>query len=1208
MFKQFIRIIHSKSLAGTRLQGWLAGTLVCVCIAMLIGRPPVQAQTNPWMDTSLPPAQRATLLLAAMTQAEKLAMVNGTGGSGTYSGMIPANTRLGIPAINMMDGPAGISQGWSQVTAFPAPITLGATWDTNLMRQYGDAIAAEEKGIGVNINLAPMMNILRVPQGGRNFEGTGEDPFLVSKMAAANILGIQGQGIMAVAKHYIGNEQETERGTINSVIDDRTMHEIYLPPFKASVQAGVGSFMCAYNRVNGVYACANSQTQNGWLKNELGFQGFIMSDWGAVHAATDAIGGTDMDMPGAPNGSFSAANLQGLIDSGQMPQSRLDDMVKRILAPVFQLGLFDHGPIGSPTANVQSAAHTQLSRNAAAQGTVLLKNNGSILPLNASTVGSIAVIGSAAGTNPVVTGSGSAGVTPPYVITPLQGITSRAGAGVTIRYAEGDGSTVLSQYLRTPGGAAGLQGQYYNNTTLSGSPAVTRTDAFVNFNWHGGPPANSVTKANWSARWTGTLTPPTTGSYNLRLTSDDGSRLFINGSQVIDNWRDQATTTASTTMQLTGGQAYNIEVQYYNGGGDSILQLAWDIPGQTPLAAAVTAASQSNVAVVVVGLYSGEGSDRPNLSLPSGQDSLITAVVQANPRTIVVVYSPAQVLMPWNGQVPVVLAGGLAGQEVGNALADVLFGVVNPSGKLPYTIAQNTADYPANTAQQFPGVNGQAIYSEGLLVGYRHFDARNITPLYAFGHGLSYTTFSYSNLSVSPGSTGPLGNVTIAVDVTNTGSRTGAEVAQLYLGFPASAGEPPKQLKGFQKITLTAGQTQRLTFTLTPEQYSSWKSVASGWSVDSGSYQVMVGSSSRDIRLTGSFSVTNSNSGANLAQNRPVTVSSTESASYPANYAVDGNINTRWASAFSDPQWIQVDLGVPVNINHVVLKWEEAYGKSYQIQISNDASSWTTIYNTTTGNGSIDDLTGLSGTGRYIRMNGTVRASTFGYSLWEFQVYGQPSGVVFYQDADYHGAGSAPKAAGDYATLPGDIPDNWVSSLTIPSGWAVDTYSNASFGGTLCTFTADSSFVGSGCNDAMTSFRIRVSGSPTATPTRTPTRTNTPTGPTFTPTRTLTRTNTPIGPTPTRTRTPTPPPATGVTFYQDANYGGVASGLKAKGDYAVLPADIPNDWMSSLRVPAGWIVDAYADGNFAGAVCTYTADTSWVGSACNDVMSSFRIR
>ncbi len=812
-----------------------------------------------WMDRELTPGQRASMLVASMTQAEKLNMVHGSGdGTSDYVGHINAIPRLGVPELNLMDGPAGVSQGRRGVTAFPAPLTVAASWDVDLVERWATALAEEEAGKGVNVHLAPMMNLVRAPQGGRSFEGSGEDPFLSGQMAAASVRGIQSLGIIATAKHFIDNDQEESRFDMTSDIDERTQHEIYMPPFKASVQAGAGAIMCAFNRINGVFSCENGTALNQWLKGELGFTGFVMSDWyPSVHGTVAAaVGGMDMEMQGGPGTDFDT-KLAGAVAAGQVPQSRLDDMALRVLTSMFAAGLFDRPPSGSMSANVQSAAHTQLTRDGAAQGAVLLKNASHVLPFDA-TVHSIAVIGSAASIAPVIVGSGSAEVTPSHVVTPLDGIRARAGNGVSVSYVAGDAvdQVVPTQALRTPTGAPGLLGQYYSNRTLSGSPVLTRTDATVDFDWAEGSPGAGVPATNWSARWTGTLTPSASGAHRLVVSSDDGSRLLVDGNVVVDNWGDHGDLAGSVTMDLQAGHAYAIEIDYYQAGGGDDMHFFWLTPDDLGFDAARTAARQADVAVVVVGTNSGEGSDRRELGLPGVQDGLVAAVAQANPRTVVVVYAPAQVLMPWADAAAAILYGWIPGEEAGGALARLLFGDENPSGKLPVTLARQTVDYPTNTPLQYPGVNGRVVYSEGLRVGYRHFDARQIEPLYPFGHGLSYTTFEYANLSVTPRAAIPdSGTVQVSFEVRNSGTRAGAEVAQLYVGLPAAASEPPRQLRCFEKVVLAPGASKPVTCTLDAGSFAFWSAGLGRWVAAPGTYQVMVGASSRDIRQTGSFVV-----------------------------------------------------------------------------------------------------------------------------------------------------------------------------------------------------------------------------------------------------------------------------------------------------------------------------------------------------------------
>ena len=456
---------------------------------------------------------------------------------------------------------------------------------------------------------------------------------------------------------------------------------------------------------------------------------------------------------------------------------------------------------------------------------MLLQNNGGLLPVGAS-VHSIAVIGSVASVAPISTGAGSAGVVLPYNVTPLAGITSRAGSGITVNYAQGDGVSVSQ--------AAALAGI-------------------------------------------------------------------------------------------------------------------------------------SDLAIVCVGQQTSEGSDRSSLSLPNGQDALVSAVAAANSNTIVVVYLSSSVLMPWSSQVGSILMAWYPGQENGNALAAALFGDVSPSGKLPVTIPAASSQVPTSTAAQFPGVLGHVSYSEGLQIGYRWYDANNVTPLFPFGCGLSYTSFAYSNLVVS--SVSPSGQVQIGFDLTNTGSTAGAEVPQLYLGFPAAASEPPKLLKGFQRISLSTGQTQHVTYNLTWEDLANWDATARGWIVTPGVFQVLVGASSRDIRLTGSFTVSAipSSDLANAALHQPVTVSSVLTTNTPGSAAVDGDTLSAWTSAASDPQWIAVDLGLMKDLSRVRLVWNTNCATSFQIQISPDDTNWTAVYSTTNGSGVVEDIL-VSGPGRYVRM------------------------------------------------------------------------------------------------------------------------------------------------------------------------------------------------------------------------------------------------
>jgi len=703
-----------------------AACFITVCCAM-----PVYLQAQSWTNTTLSASQRASLLLAQMTFSEKAAMVYGTAGptGSNYVGNIANNTRLGIPWLFLQDGPAGVADGANNVTAFPAPIALAASWDVSLARQYGVMLGSEERGKGVGVVLGPMMNMARVYEDGRAFEGCDEDPFLSAAMAAAEIPGIQSQGIVATAKHFVCNDQETDRTTISADVDPRTLHEIYEAPFRASVRAGVGAVMASYNLVNNVHAC-QLPALNTDLKKAYGFNGWIMSDWGATFDTVDGMNnGLDMDMY---EGQFTSSDITAAIQVGSVPASELNGMVQRILTSMFQFGLFDNPPTGNLNSSVTNSTHQQFALNEAEEGIVLLQNNGGLLPLSSS-VQSIAVIGSAASTSPISTGAGSAGVNLPYNVTPLTGITSRAGGGVTVNYAQGDG--------------------------------------------------------------------------------------------------------AST-------------------------------------AAAVSLAQTSQVAIVCVGQQTSEGSDRTSLLLPNNEDALISAVAAVNTNTIVVMYESSATLMPWASQVAGIVMAWYPGQENGNALAHVLFGDVNPSGKLPITFPMSDADLPhpaipggrgprpasegasaAPVAAPAPAPGGgraaprdfDADYMvEGLNVGYKWFDSQNKTPLFPFGHGLSYTTFAYSGLKASTDS--------VSFVVRNTGRRAGAEVAQVYVGLPTAAKEPPKRLVAWEKVQLNPGEAKTVTLKLEQKFLSIFNEQKDDWEFLPGEYKFFVGGSSRNTPLTATAS------------------------------------------------------------------------------------------------------------------------------------------------------------------------------------------------------------------------------------------------------------------------------------------------------------------------------------------------------------------
>jgi beta-glucosidase len=836
----------------------LAAGLTTVAAGTAVVAPAAASDAGcPWVGSTAPIESRVTAVLAQMTLDEKIAMVHGAAGS-AYTGFIPGDARLCIPALKLQDGPVGVRM--NDTTQLPAAADLAASFDTSLAHSYGNVIGAEDKTKGVDVDLGPTVNIVRDPRWGRAFESYSEDPYLTGEIGAADINGIQSQGVMAQVKHWAVYNQETNRNTPadNAIIDDRTVHEIYAAAFGRIVdESHPSSAMCSYSSINGTYACEDSYL-NEILKKEFGFDGFITSDWGATHSTVaSANAGMDMQMP---DDSFFGAALKQAVQNGQVPQSRLDDMVTRILREQFRFGLFDHPSPDTPNAPAATPAHIAVARQAAEQGAVLLKNDDHVLPLGSSTH-SIAVIGDGAGPDTMSHGGGSAVVNGTGTVTPLDGIKARAGAGTTVSYAQGNlgnnGYPAIDTSVLTPpsGTGNGLQGEYYANTDLSGSPVVTQVDPNVHYTWNGSP-APGVPATNWSAKWTGTLTPPTTGTYTFGLTSDDGSRLFINGQQVIDNWRDQAANTETAQVDLTAGTPVQIEVDYYQAGGDATVNLGWIEPGNDLISQAADLAANSDVAIVYANDFESEGSDLDNIDLPGDQNQLISAVADANPNTVVVLNTGSAVTMPWLDKVKGVFEAWYPGQESGNAIAALLFGDVNPSGKLPVTFPRSLDQVPASTPAQWTGVNGKVQYSEGLEVGYRWYDTENLTPLFPFGYGLSYTTFRFANLHLSAPTLSEHGRIVATADVTNTGSRAGADVAQLYLTDPASAGEPAQQLKGFAKVSLQPGQTRQVRFAVTAQDASYWHAQAHGWTLAPGTYTVRVGDSSRGLPLSDTFRVT----------------------------------------------------------------------------------------------------------------------------------------------------------------------------------------------------------------------------------------------------------------------------------------------------------------------------------------------------------------
>jgi beta-glucosidase len=776
----------------------------------------------PWVGSSQPIPQRVADVIDHMTLADEITMVEGAGTTNPYVFYMPGIPSLCIPYLAEEDGPAGVADEMTGVTQLPAGVALAATWDPALANQYGQVIGQEEAGKGAEVNLGPTVNIDRDPRWGRSFEAFTEDPFLNGSMTVNEIDGVQSAGEMSQVKHYAAYNQETNRNTPqdNVIVSNRVLHEIYMPAFEAAInQANVASVMCSYAWVNGTDACNNDYLLNSTLKQQWGFQGFVTSDYGALHSTTQALPGTDQEQP---FNQYYGTPLETDVQNGTVPQSVVNTMVQRILTQMFRFNLIDNPPSQTTTASVTTPAHVAVATSVADHSATLLKNSASTLPLSASHSGNVAVIGPSASTSPTYGGGGSAYVLPSQTVSPLQGLEDAAGGGTHLSYTQG-------------------------LPTDSSLPAIPAADL---------SPAYAPTPFGGS--YSGTLTAPETGTYVLAISNPCGcytpTYLSLNGQQLIDDPGTPPVDVYSTAVNLTAGQTYSIQIS-----GDSG-SLTWGTPSALApgIASAVAAAKAAQTAVVVVSDDTeSEATDRLSLDLPSAQNELISAVAAANPHTVVVINAGAPVLMPWLSQVSAVLDTWYPGEVDGTSLARVLFGRVNPGGHLPVTFPTSLSQVPASTPAQFPGTGGNVEYSEGLDIGYRWYDAQSLTPLFPFGFGLSYTRFAFSKLEVSPNAEDGTGQVQVSATVTNVGPRAGSDVAQLYLGDPAAAGEPPRQLVGFQRVQLAAGQAKRITFTVSPRDTSWWDDSSNDWSQSTGRYTVDVGdaSATANLPLQGSFTI-----------------------------------------------------------------------------------------------------------------------------------------------------------------------------------------------------------------------------------------------------------------------------------------------------------------------------------------------------------------
>jgi beta-glucosidase len=825
-----------------------AAVLFLLIAQLAIGQSP--APSSPDVE------KRVNSILQEMTLEEKIDYMGGS--QDFYVRAVP---RLKLPALKMSDGPLGLRND-GPATALAGGIALAATWDDNLVERAGAVLGDDARSRGVHILLGPGANIYRSPRAARNFEYFGEDPFLAGRTAVAYVKGVQSKGVCATIKHYMGNNEEYDRHNVDSLIDERTMREIYLPTFEAAVKEGhVCAIMDSYNLTNGEHMSQNGYLNNDVAKKQWGFDGIIMSDWDSTYDGVAAAnGGLDIEMPAGAH--MNRATLLPAIKAGKVTEATIDEHVRRILRRAVQFGWFDRDQSdpSTPAYNVRGRAVTL---DAARSSMVLLKNNGALLPFDKSKIRTIALLGPGAHPTPPV-GGGSGGVVPFHTVSFLEGIANYAANDVTVTYSSGiptlsemADATELS--TAASNGKPGLTSERFLSNDLSGSPAETVTDTHLNFGFEW-PSFYSIPSRFRSVRWTGYYVADQAGKYEVfaQGPGEDGAyHVFIDDKIVLDNWQRATALVNHATLDLSAG-AHKVRIELRRLYGDPNLRFGILNAVSLVKPEVKSLAARADAVVVSVGFdpaSESEGSDR-TFTLPPAQDALIAAALAANKKTVVVITSGGAVDMnSWIDQTPAVLQAWYAGQESGNALADVLFGQANPSGKLPVTFDRRLEESAvAHSYYPDPPESKKLKYSEGIFVGYRHYDKTGTKPAFPFGYGLSYTTFKYSNLAITPQSGDLSRPIAVAFDVTNAGAREGAEIAELYVGQShSSVPRPIKELKGFAKVNLKPGETRHIQIALDRRAFSYFDVNKKDWTVDPGEFAIFVGGSSDNTPLRGAF-------------------------------------------------------------------------------------------------------------------------------------------------------------------------------------------------------------------------------------------------------------------------------------------------------------------------------------------------------------------
>lgn len=807
--------------------------------------------------------RRVQRLLEQLTTEEKLLLLGGKpgkGGAQANSATFPIE-RIGLPELRMADGPMGVHWWCDASTAYPALIGAAACWDPELWYQLGTALGRDCRARGVHILLAPGVNLYRGPWCGRNFEYAGEDPFLSSRFAVAYIRGVQDQGVAATVKHYACNYAEYGRHTVSTDLDDRTLHEVYLPAFRAAVgEGGSGALMTAYNLVNGIHCSEHGPLINDILKGEWGFDGVAMSDWLSTYSVADAANaGLDLEMPSAE--MFTAENLLAALERGEVAISTIDDKVRRLLRLAACFGWLDYEqkdasiPYNDPSSR-------QVALELARSGSVLLKNEAGFLPLDPARVKTIAVLGPYA--DPAVFGGGGSSYTPPHdAVSLLRGIRELCPGAEMLHAAGPDPNPqhgVFSGSVFESSHGPGLWGEYFDNGNLEGEPTATRLDEHVDFHWGVRPPADGIRVPRFSIRWTGAIRPTNSGTHLFHTRSHDSEyRVWLDGRLVIDNVSDVKNGPHRADLQLEAGRSYALTIEYRKTRFFSGMQFGWQWSdgGAKEIAECVALARRADVAIVTGGwdhVSEAEGFDR-DFAMNPEVEALLLAVAEAQPKTAVVLTAGGNLDMSrFIERVPAVLHAFYPGEAGGQALAEILFGRVNPSGKLPATFEKRVEDR-SSFSSYFDADGDQRVKLEdGIFTGYRHFDRAHIEPRFAFGFGLSYTTFQHSGLKLSRERLSAGQSLELSLDVKNTGSRAGAEVVQVYVRDVACRlPRPEKELKGFARVVLEPGETKRASVVLKQDAFEYYDPEQRRWVLESGEFEVLVGASATDIRHRARF-------------------------------------------------------------------------------------------------------------------------------------------------------------------------------------------------------------------------------------------------------------------------------------------------------------------------------------------------------------------